>query len=51
MLKWLRENGCSWNSKTCANAASKHFEVLKWANENGCPLDEEVLPNAAASGR
>jgi len=44
LLKWGRENGCNWNSKTCTRAAEGgHMEVLKWARENGCP-DSDVLP-------
>ena len=38
VLKWARENGCEWDSWTCAYAAQNgHFDVLKWARENGCP--------------
>jgi len=42
ILKWVRENGCPWNSSTCIKAASGgHLEILKWAHENGCPWDKE----------
>jgi len=40
LLKWLREMGCPWDYRTCAEAAAKgHFEMLKWAIENGCPQE------------
>ena len=43
VLKWARENGCEWNSNTCANAAlNGHLEVLKWARENGCEWDSDT---------
>jgi len=33
-LKWLRENGCSWDAKTCQRAAGEgHLEILKWKGE------------------
>ncbi len=38
MLKWLRENGCPWDERTCDAAASRgHLNVLQWARANGCP--------------
>ena len=41
MLKWARENGCQWDSRTCAAATrGGHMEVLRWARENGCPDPE-----------
>ena len=48
MLKWARENGCPWDTMTCADAAQYgHLDVLKWAIENGCDYDAgEVLEKA-----
>ena len=44
VLKWARENGCEWNSWTCAYAAQNgHLEVLKWARENGCEWDSMYM--------
>ena len=51
ILKWARENGCPWDSNTCANAAlNGHLEVLKWARENGCPWDSATCTYAAENG-
>src|SRR5205085_11975625 len=51
VLKWARENGCSWNVSTCENAASGgHLEVLKWAHENACPWDKWTCEKAAQGG-
>src|ERR1700692_754925 len=51
ILKWARENGCHWNTLTCAYAAKNgHFEILKWARENGCPWNEYTCANAAQNG-
>ena len=37
IVKWLRANGCDWNSRTCAYAAfGGHLEVLQWARASGC---------------
>jgi hypothetical protein len=47
VLKWARENGCPWDWKTCAYAAtSGRLDALKWARENGCPWSEDVYHNA-----
>lgn len=51
VLKWLRENGCPCDNKTCANASRYgRFETLKWANEMGCTWDEWVCFHAARHG-
>ena len=40
VLKWLREQGCSWDANTYKGAADgDHLEVLKWALNNGCDWD------------
>jgi hypothetical protein len=44
MLKWLRDEGYTWERHTCSLAAKEgHWEVLKWAVENGCPLSFKTL--------
>jgi len=41
VLKWLRENGCPWDEKTCAVAAGDNYlDILKYLHDNGCPWDE-----------
>jgi len=51
ILKWAKENGCPWDSWTCANAAyGGHFELLKYARENGCPWDSWTCETAAYRG-
>ena len=51
VLKWLRENGCPWDSCTCYSAAKGgHLEVLKWLRENGCPWDSNTCDFAAKGG-
>ena len=38
LLKFLHENGCPWDIRTCSLAANYgHLECLKYAHENGCP--------------
>ena len=49
LLRWARENGCPWDTRTCATAAAGgQLEVLQWARENGCPWDERTCVAAAA---
>ncbi|CAN0298755.1 unnamed protein product, partial [Scytosiphon promiscuus] len=32
-----RQDGCPWDARTCAAAASGgHLAALKWARQNGC---------------
>jgi len=50
-LKYLYENGCSWNSATCYSAAQYgHLEVLRYAHENGCSWDSYTCTGAAKNG-
>ena len=45
MLKWLRKNGCPWdtNSPLCGKAAmGGHLDVLQWLREQGFPWDNLV---------
>ena len=51
VLKWARENGCSWDEDTCARAARwGYLEVLKWARENGCPWDKSTCADSVVEG-
>ena len=45
VLQWARQNGCPWDSDTCAgDAAAKRgdLEVLQWLRQNGCPWNQDV---------
>ena len=37
MLKWLRANGCPWDSHTWYHAAKSDHEMVEWLRANGCP--------------
>jgi hypothetical protein len=51
VLQWARENDCSWNEKTSANAAwIGCYAVLEWAQTNSCPWNETTCANAALNG-
>jgi hypothetical protein len=51
VLKWLRENGCRWDTETCCKAAgSGHLHILKWARKNGCDWSESTCAFAAGGG-
>ena len=49
-LKYARENGCPWDSRTCRLAANGHLDCLQYAHEHGCPWDEQTCANAARCG-
>ena len=50
-MKYLHENGCPWDEKTCSNAAKNgHLECLKYARKNGCPWNEKTCSEAALKG-
>ena len=50
-LKYLRENGCDWDERTCWSAAEKgHLECLKYAREHGCDWDGGTCFYAASNG-
>ncbi len=37
-MKWLLENGCTWDEKTFSEAAyNGNLENMKWLRENSCP--------------
>lgn len=43
-LKWLREQGYSWDKYIPYEAAKKdHLEIFIWAIENGCPWDRSSI--------
>ena len=51
MLKWARQNGCSWNESTCSHAAiGGHLAVLQWARHNGCRWSAGTCTSAALTG-
>lgn len=51
VLMWVKEQGCSWNTWTCAYVAwGGHLEVLKQLKEQGCPWDKETCNKAANGG-
>jgi len=51
ILKYLHENGCSWNVRSCEIASMKgHLECLKYLHENGCPWNERCCENASYNG-
>jgi hypothetical protein len=50
-LKYVHENGCQWNSNTCAYAArNNHLECLKYLHENGCKWNTYTHNQAAYNG-
>ncbi len=50
ILKWARENGCDWDTRTCCSAAlNGHLEIIKWARENSCDWDSSTCICAANS--
>src|SRR5436305_1902071 len=54
VLKWARENGCNWDSCTCAYAAKNgHLSILKWARGNDgdlCDWNSCTCAYAALNG-
>jgi hypothetical protein len=43
-LVYAHENGCAWDSYTCAFAAEKgHLKCLVYAHEHGCPWDSKTF--------
>jgi len=49
MLAWAKDNGCPWESRTCA-AAGGRLDVLQWARKYHCPWDERTTVFAARGG-
>ena len=51
MLRFLFEEACPWDRRTCAAAArSSNLEVLAWLRAKGCPWDARTLDAAAEVG-
>ncbi|CAB9526222.1 ankyrin repeat protein [Seminavis robusta] len=51
VFQWVRENGWSWDTRTCYIAAGHgHFHILKYAHENGCDWDSMTCYAAAEGG-
>ena len=40
VLKWLRENGCPWDARSCRAVAGSTPKIRKWIQESGCPCGE-----------
>jgi hypothetical protein len=50
-VKYLHENGCPWDERTCTEAAQGgQLECLRYMHENGCPWDEDTCHAAAEFG-
>ncbi|ATZ80111.1 replication factor A/ankyrin repeat domain-containing protein [Bodo saltans virus] len=50
-LKYVCNNGCSWDSDTCAYAAlNNNLECLKYVHENGCHWNSVTCRYAAEKG-
>ena len=46
-LKFLHENGCPWNERTCDQAAKKNrLDCLKYLHKNGCPIGVNTINQA-----
>ena len=52
MLKWLKKNGCHWDSYTFENAAAEHgsLENMIWLLKNAFPWNESTFSCAAEHG-
>ena len=50
-MKWLKENGCKFNSYTfyCV-ARNGNLDIMKWLKENGCKFDSWTFNKAARNG-
>ncbi len=50
-MKYLRDNGYSWDERTCSSAALYgNIKCLKYATENHCPKNEKTCSKAASIG-
>ena len=51
-LKWLRQQGCPWDSTTTSSASqADHLEVLTWARMNDCVEDRFRVLTSESAGR
>ena len=50
VMRWLFENECPWDHKTCAEAARRgHIDALAWVVSRGCPLTTGVFEEAVSA--
>ena len=48
IMKWLKEKGCPWDSRTFASAARVgDLSKMKWLKANKCPWDSFIFNGAA----
>ena len=51
LMKWMRENGCSWDEDSPMMAAKGgHLEIFQWLLEQQCPVDRRACSAAAGGG-
>ncbi|PNH00979.1 Ankyrin repeat domain-containing protein [Tetrabaena socialis] len=52
VCRWLRLQGCRWNSGAVFNAAAGagHEEMCEWLLAEGCPFSADVMRHAAGGG-
>ena len=51
VFKWLRNNGCPWNSSTLEEiVANEDDKLLKWALKRKCPVNASICEIAAGYG-
>jgi len=42
VVKWLREQACSWDEQTFIHAALEgNLEIIQWLHDEGCPFPED----------
>ena len=45
-IKWLYENGCTWNQNTFTIAVNRgDVDIIEWLREVGCPTEIRTLEN------
>lgn len=51
VIKWLRSQGCVWDSQTCNYATQKDkINIFKWLRQQGCPWDEWTCRHLVVKG-
>jgi Ankyrin repeats (many copies) len=49
LCKYLRAEGCAWDTMVCFMAAEKcHLDTLHWLHESGCPWNYRPICREAA---
>ena len=52
LLRYARQHGCPWDTRTCEGAArGGHLGCLWFASKLGCPWDERTCQVAAGNGQ